>query len=40
VVPSAILPEEHNFVLNPEHPGAQRLRLVRERQFTFDPRLI
>ncbi|HXM43500.1 MAG TPA: RES family NAD+ phosphorylase [Bryobacteraceae bacterium] len=40
VVPSAILPEESNFVLNPEHPGAQGLRLVRERQFTFDPRLI
>jgi RES domain-containing protein len=39
-VPSAILPEECNFVLNPEHPGAKRLRLVRERRFTFDPRLI
>lgn len=39
-VPSAILTEESNFVLNPEHPDAQRLRLVRERQFTFDPRLI
>jgi RES domain-containing protein len=36
-VPSAILPEEYNFVLNPEHPDAQRLRLVRERRFTFDP---
>ncbi|MGA3039213.1 MAG: RES family NAD+ phosphorylase [Bryobacteraceae bacterium] len=39
-VPSAILPEESNFVLNPEHPDAQRLRLVRDRRFTFDPRLI
>lgn len=39
-VPSAILPEECNFVLNPEHPDAQRLRLVRERRFTFDSRLI
>jgi RES domain-containing protein len=39
-VPSAILPEELNFVLNPEHPGAKRLRLVRERRFTFDPCLI
>jgi RES domain-containing protein len=39
-VPSAILPEESNFVLNPEHPEAKRLRLVRERPFTFDPRLI
>jgi len=39
-VPSAILPEETNFVLNPEHPDAHRLRLVRERPFSFDPRLI
>jgi RES domain-containing protein len=39
-VPSAILPEECNFVLNPEHPDAKRLRLVRERRFAFDSRLI
>jgi RES domain-containing protein len=39
-VPSAILPEEPNFVLNPEHPEAKRLRMLRERRFTFDPRLI
>jgi len=38
-VPSAILHEESNFVLNPEHPDAKRLRLVRARRFTFDPRL-
>jgi RES domain-containing protein len=38
--PSAIVPEECNFVLNPEHPGAKRLRLVRKRRFAFDPRLI
>jgi RES domain-containing protein len=39
-VPSAIAPEESNFVLNPEHPDAKRLRLVRKRRFAFDPRLI
>jgi len=39
-VPSAILPEERNFVLNPEHPDATRLVLARERRFTFDRRLI
>jgi len=39
-VPSAILPEEFNFVFNPQHPEARRLRLVRERRFTFDTRLI
>jgi RES domain-containing protein len=39
-VPSAILPEESNFVLNPEHPDAKQLLVVRERSFSFDPRLI
>ena len=38
--PSAILPEESNFVFNPQHPDARRLRLVRERLFRFDARLI
>jgi RES domain-containing protein len=39
-VPSAILPEESNFVFNPQHVDAARLRLVGERRFSFDPRLI
>jgi RES domain-containing protein len=39
-VPSAILPEEFNFVLNPQHPDSKHLRLVRERGFSFDARLI
>ncbi len=38
--PSAILPEESNFVFNPQHTDAGRLRLVRERRFGFDARLI
>jgi len=40
IVPSAILPEESNYVLNPQHPDAKWLRLIRERPFAFDPRLI
>ena len=40
IVPSAIVPEEANYVLNPAHPDAQSLQLVRERPFTFDTRLI
>jgi len=40
IVPSAILPEESNFLLNPQHPAAQSLRLIRQRPFAFDPRLI
>ena len=40
VVPSAILPEESNLVLNPRHPSAGSLRQVSERRFRFDARLI
>lgn len=39
-VPSAILPEESNYVFNPGHPDARLLRFVQERPFSFDPRLI
>lgn len=39
-VPSAILPEETNFLLNPTHAAAKFLELERERPFAFDPRLI
>jgi RES domain-containing protein len=40
MVPSAILPEESNFVFNPLHHQAKHLHLIRERAFQFDPRLI
>lgn len=40
LVPSAILPEESNYILNAQHPGVKSLQLIRERPFTFDPRLI
>jgi RES domain-containing protein len=40
LVPSAILPEESNYVLNALHAEAKSLRLIRERPFTFDPRLL
>ncbi len=40
IVPSVILPEESNYILNAEHPQAKSLQLLRERPFTFDPRLI
>jgi RES domain-containing protein len=40
LVPSVILPEEANYVLNAQHPEARSLQLIRERPFTLDPRLI
>lgn len=39
-VPSAIVPEQRNFLLNPAHPDAMHLRAKQERQFQFDLRLL
>jgi RES domain-containing protein len=38
-VPSAIIPEELNFLLNPMHPGFQRIAIGKPTPFTLDPRL-
>ena len=38
-VPSAIIPEERNVLINPRHPDASDVTVERERPFTFDPRL-
>jgi RES domain-containing protein len=39
-VPSAIIPSESNFLINPSHPDIRRIRVVTRRRFRFDPRLI
>jgi RES domain-containing protein len=39
-VPSAIVPEESNLVLNPLHPEAMHMSLIRKRPFRFDGRLL
>ena len=39
-VPSAIVPEQRNFLLNPVHPDAMHLRAKQERRFQFDLRLL
>lgn len=39
-VPSAPVPEEENVLLNVRHPAMARVRVVAERAFFFDPRLI
>lgn len=38
-VPSAIVPESPNLLLNPAHPAAAGARIERTRRFTFDRRL-
>lgn len=39
-VPSAPVPEEWNLLLNPRHPDAAQMKVVAERPFVFDPRLL
>lgn len=39
LVPSAVVPQETNALINPRHPGAARLRVIADRAFRFDPRL-
>jgi RES domain-containing protein len=38
-VPSALIPEEYNYLVNPVHPALGRLRIGEPKIFTFDPRL-
>jgi RES domain-containing protein len=40
LVPSVILPEERNLLLNPEHPEFRRISPLPAKPFLFDPRLI
>ena len=38
-VPSAIMPETWNWVLNPRHPDARKLRILRSKRHSYDTRL-
>lgn len=39
-VPSAVMPVESNFILNPGHPEFSRISVVRDLPFSFDSRLL
>ena len=39
MVPSVIVPEEFNVLINPAHPDAKKIRAVIARQYLYDPRL-
>ena len=39
-VPSAVIPEESNYLLNPGHPDAARVSVVAIEPFAFDARLV
>jgi RES domain-containing protein len=38
-VPSAVVPDESNFLLNPKHPEFGRIHMGRATPFRYDPRL-
>ena len=38
-VPSAVIPKEDNYLLNPAHPAIERTKVIGRRAFTLDPRL-
>ncbi len=38
-VPSVLIPEEQNVLLNPTHAAMRHVRIERVRHFSFDPRL-
>jgi RES domain-containing protein len=39
-VPSAIIPAETNFLINPAHPDFRRIRIRKPARFEFDPRML
>ena len=39
-VPSVVVPQERNLLINPSHPAAPQIRVLRAEPFAFDPRLL
>ncbi len=39
-VPSTIIPEEKNYLINPLHPDFKKLKIEKAQSLSFDPRLI
>lgn len=39
-VPSAIVKDEYNFLLNPLHPKMEKIKVVSQEPYRFDPRLL
>ena len=39
LVPSAVVPEEFNLLINPSHPDFKGLQFSELAEFTFDPRM-
>lgn len=39
IVPSVLMPEENNYILNPLHPDIKKVKLVNKRRIYFDNRV-
>ena len=39
-VPSVLMPEEHNYVINPLHPAMKQVKIVYQRQIEFNDRMM
>lgn len=39
LVPSVIIPEESNILINPQHPDVKRIQCTKVRKFVYDHRL-
>lgn len=39
-VPSAVVPNETNVLINPDHPEMRAVRVVSQTPFLYDPRLV
>ncbi len=39
-VPSVIMPEGHNFLINPAHPDFKKVKITAQRTLTIDERLL
>lgn len=38
-VPSCIVPQEYNYLVNPNHPDSSRIKVISETSMNFDPRI-
>lgn len=38
-IPSSIVPEEFNYLINPNHPDADKIKVISKTQLAFDTRL-
>jgi len=39
-VPSSIVPMEYNYLLNPQHPAAKKVKILKKEPYDFDQRLV